>query len=97
MRQGAIFRGMAAPQGSGGGKGQLHPGGTQGVADGRVRGLRGTGSTHPRVFSWWDFQGFDRDHVGGPVQDGGYQDPRWWMSDGWPVAQAEGWQAHVPK
>ena len=27
------------------------------------------------------------------IADGGYRDPRWWMSDGWAVAQAEGWTA----
>ena len=27
------------------------------------------------------------------VRDGGYRDPRWWLSDGWATAQAHGWRA----
>jgi ergothioneine biosynthesis protein EgtB len=27
------------------------------------------------------------------VEAGGYGDPRWWLSDGWAAARAEGWQA----
>jgi ergothioneine biosynthesis protein EgtB len=27
------------------------------------------------------------------VEDGGYQQPRWWLSDGWDVVRSEGWQA----
>ncbi|KAF1013172.1 MAG: Hercynine oxygenase [Stenotrophomonas maltophilia] len=26
------------------------------------------------------------------VDDGGYRDPRWWMSEGWALREAEGWQ-----
>lgn len=27
------------------------------------------------------------------MEDGGYDDPRWWLSDGWATIQAEGWRA----
>jgi ergothioneine biosynthesis protein EgtB len=27
------------------------------------------------------------------IRDGGYRDPQWWLSDGWALARAEGWQA----
>ena len=27
------------------------------------------------------------------MEDGGYADPRWWLSDGWAVVQAQGWRA----
>jgi len=27
------------------------------------------------------------------IADGGYRDPRWWLSDGWATVQAQGWQA----
>lgn len=27
------------------------------------------------------------------IEDGGYQDPQWWASDGWALAQAQDWQA----
>lgn len=27
------------------------------------------------------------------IRDGGYRDPRWWLSDGWAQVQAEGWEA----
>jgi len=27
------------------------------------------------------------------MQDGGYQDPQWWLSDGWATARANDWQA----
>ncbi len=26
------------------------------------------------------------------VRDGGYRDPRWWLSDGWAAVQQQGWQ-----
>lgn len=27
------------------------------------------------------------------IDDGGYREPRWWLSEGWAVVHAEGWQA----
>lgn len=27
------------------------------------------------------------------IDDGGYREPRWWLSEGWSTVQAEGWQA----
>lgn len=27
------------------------------------------------------------------IRDGGYQDPQWWLSDGWSTVQAQGWVA----
>lgn len=27
------------------------------------------------------------------IDDGGYRDPRWWLSDGWSLARAEDWRA----
>ncbi len=27
------------------------------------------------------------------VEDGGYRDPRWWLSEGWATVRTEGWQA----
>lgn len=27
------------------------------------------------------------------IEDGGYQDPQWWTSDGWSLVQAQGWHA----
>lgn len=27
------------------------------------------------------------------MEDGGYADPRWWLSDGWAVVQTQGWRA----
>ena len=27
------------------------------------------------------------------IEDGGYREPRWWLSDGWRAVQAEGWRA----
>ena len=27
------------------------------------------------------------------IDDGGYREPRWWLSDGWATAQAQGWNA----
>lgn len=27
------------------------------------------------------------------IEDGGYRDPRWWLSDGWHAVHTDGWQA----
>jgi ergothioneine biosynthesis protein EgtB len=38
-----------------------------------------------RLVTCGDFQRF--------IDDGGYRDPRWWLSDGWATVQQQGWKA----
>ncbi|WP_343642776.1 ergothioneine biosynthesis protein EgtB [Roseateles sp.] len=38
-----------------------------------------------RLVTCGDFQRF--------IDDGGYREPRWWLSDGWATVQAQGWRA----
>ncbi len=38
-----------------------------------------------RLVSCGDFQRF--------IDDGGYREPRWWLSDGWATVQAQAWRA----
>src|SRR6185436_3612436 len=38
-----------------------------------------------RLVTCGDFQRF--------IDDGGYREPRWWLSDGWATVQQQGWKA----